>query len=90
MDKRELQLKISKAIGDVFEEVNDPLLLGISFTVGLYVADDFTAMSGGVVVRSDVDAGSFSKLTRMYFIQMRDDAPMEETRMFRKGPSTAN
>jgi len=87
MDKRELQLKISKAIGDVFEELDEPLVLGISFTVGVYVADDFTAMSGGVVVRSDVDAASFSKLTRMYFVQMRDEEPMEETRMFRKGTS---
>ena len=87
MDKRELQLKISKVIGDVFEELDEPLVLGISFTVGVYVADDFTAMSGGVVVRSDVDAASFSKLTRMYFTQMHDDEPMEETRMFRKGTS---
>jgi len=87
MYKRELQLKIRKAIGDVFEELDEPLVLGISFTVGVYVADDFTAMSGGVVVRSDVDAASFSKLTRMYFTQMHDDEPMEETRMFRKGTS---
>ena len=74
MDKRELQLKISQAIGKVFEELGEPTLLGVSFVVGVYVSPDTTGMSGGVVVRNDVDEIGFSRLTRDYFLQMRDDS----------------
>lgn len=90
MDKRELQLKISKAIGAIFEEVNDPSLLGLSFVIGVYVSDDVTAMSGGVVVRNDVDEESFSKLIREYFLRMKDDSAMVEFGVIQKGTSRAN
>jgi len=90
MDKRELQLKISKAIGAIFEEVNEPSLLGVAFIVGVYVADDVTAMSGGVVVRNDIDEEGFSKLTRDYFLRMKDDSAMVEFSDTQKGTSRAN
>ena len=90
MDKRELQLKISKAIGAIFEEVNEPSLLGVAFIVGVYVADDVTAMSGGVVVRNDIDEEGFSKLTRDYFLRMKDDSTTVEFGVTQKGTSRAN
>jgi hypothetical protein len=90
MDKRELQLKISKAIGAVFDEVTDPSFLGVSFVIGVYVADDVTAMSGGVVVRDEIDEESFSKLTREYFRRMRDDDSMVDCGITQKEKSRAN
>ena len=88
MDKREIQLKISQAIGKAFEEIGESNLLGVTFVLGVYVSPDSTGMSGGVVVRNDVDEIGFSKLTRDYFLQMRDDSAFAGD--CRKGSTRAN